>query len=197
MSGLGVRERVRAHARTEMGRARRTAARMSIALGILLLAAGPAGAGTLYTWAGGPGPAPWTTAANWRPTRTSPESTDVLVIDTTAILTGIPEQKIAELHVTGGQDVEFQAAASVFLTIAGGASAHDFEVTSGTTLNVDSAGVIRILLEGAATGFVQGRINVSGAAHRILGNSGASLIVASGGTIASARKPMTRLGVFR
>src|SRR5256885_8190334 len=102
-----------------------------------------ASAQTTYTWNQSVS-TDWQIAANWTPARAVPATNDIIVINGSTTpsptITNIPTQTIGEFHVTNGANPTISAAAaSTTLTIAGGASASDFEIDSTSFLIVSGA----------------------------------------------------------
>ncbi|MBM2840068.1 MAG: hypothetical protein HW412_596, partial [Bacteroidetes bacterium] len=74
---------------------------------------------TTYTWSGGTS-GNWATAGNWTPTRTTPATDDVLVFNTSSIVTldfASPET-IGQFQITGNSRVVFIASAAHKVSIA-------------------------------------------------------------------------------
>jgi hypothetical protein len=76
---------------------------------------------TTYTWIGADNGA-WTTPTNWTPTRTVPETTDILQFNdgTTKNVTGVPTQTIGKLIMSNNTIINLQSSAAVTLSISGG-----------------------------------------------------------------------------
>ena len=168
---------------------------MSLALVAGLLGVLPAPralAATTYTW-NQIGSASWAVAANWTPTRTTPATDDILVIDgsvtSSPTLTSVPTQTIAQLKLISNANATFTASAAATLTIAGATGA-DFDIGAGSSLTLSGATAIQISLSAGATGSVSGSMTVAGGAHRLIAldasgitmNSGAAFTAGTGFT---------------
>ncbi|MBL0310186.1 MAG: hypothetical protein IPP77_11065 [Bacteroidetes bacterium] len=92
---------------------------------------------TTYTWAGSTGDS-WAVAANWTPTRTLLDPTDIIVVNTggSMVITAVPTQTIGKLQVTNNTDLTLQSLANYTLTIANGTAANDLDITSGSALTI-------------------------------------------------------------
>jgi hypothetical protein len=113
--------------------------------------------GTTYTWIA-TGTASWITSTNWSPTRTTPAATDILQFNGggTVTVTGVPIETDAQLLVSNSTIVNLQAgAANNTLTIAGDTGT-DLNVASGSSLNMNGANVLTILVGSGATGSITG-----------------------------------------
>jgi hypothetical protein len=93
---------------------------------------------TTYTWAGGPSGS-YATAANWSPTRTSPATSDILQFTSSANVTGVPSQTIAQLILSGTNTAVYLRAGSsaAKLTISNtGVSTPVLSIPSTDTLHL-------------------------------------------------------------
>jgi len=146
-----------------------------------------------YTW-NQTGSAAWNVAANWTPSRDTPATDDVLTIDgavtATPDITSVPTKTIGELHIVNNAYATLSSAASITLTIAGGASAKDLEVAAGSTLKLTGSQIVTISIGATANGVVEGDVifNATAASipHRILANQVDGLVFESGATCAMA-----------
>ena len=149
---------------------------------LVALPAPRASAATTYTW-NNTGSSAWTTASNWTPTRTTPATDDILVIDGTVTaaptLTSVPAQTIGQLTITNNASVIFQAGGANTLTIGGGTGV-DFQIDSGSSLTVNNSLALTILLSTGATGSVSGSMTVAGAAHKLLAADASAVTFQSG-----------------
>jgi len=145
---------------------------------------------TTYTWSGG-GSGSWNTASNWTPTRTSPAVNDIIVFNTSAVVTldYTSPQTIGQLQITGNSYVVFTQSAVHTLNIGAGLAGDDFTIDAGSAL-VDSAStaVTTAVLTGN-TGSISGMFRVRGVtgssavAHTLSVADAAGLTVLSGGVI--------------
>ena len=135
---------------------------------------------TTYVW-NQTASAPWTTATNWTPTRTTPATNDVLVFNNgaTTIATNVPTQTIGQLQVSGSTSATLQAAAAATLTLAGGAGV-DLSVAAGSTLQLSGANAVTLAIATGATGDIAGTTTLAGGAHRLLSLDAGSLVYESG-----------------
>lgn len=106
--------------------------------GLLLACFGAAGAGfsqTSYIWTGATS-TDYQLSSNWGPARITPAATDVLHFSGggAVTVTNVATQSVGELHVTNNTAVTWSVPAARTLTVAGGASAVDFEVAAGSSL---------------------------------------------------------------
>jgi len=124
--------------------------------------------GATYTW-NQTGSAAWTTAGNWTPTRTTPDTTDLLVIDgdttPSPTLTAVPSETIGGLWVIGA-NATLTSTSPETLTIVGGTGSWVAEIStltigasigmtlSGTTFTSDGT------VSGAGTFRTQGSVTL-------------------------------------
>jgi plastocyanin len=140
---------------------------------------------TTYTWSGGSA-GNWGTAANWTPPRTSPATDDILVFNTSSVVTldFTSPDTIGQLQVTNGSYVVFTTGAVRTLNIAGGAGI-DLMIGAGSAL-VDSANfAITISLPTGSTGSVAGTFAAKGISsatgHKLIAVDTGSIVFQSGG----------------
>lgn len=152
---------------------------------LLLLLAAPgvlAWGQTTYTWNQSIN-TDYADAGNWTPSRSTPASTDVLVIDgsgtPTPTLTNIQTESIGRLVLINSTSAAMSAIAARTLTVAGGAGT-DFEIEGGSTLSVSGASAISFALSAGATGSIAGQITVAGGGHRLTGVDASSITFQSG-----------------
>ncbi len=151
----------------------------AVAAVLTLVLGSAAWAQSTYTWSGGEGPAPWSDADNWSPSRITIANDDVMVINTSATITGIPLETIGQLLVADGATVSLQAGiAGTILTLDGGTGT-DFDVAAGSTLNLNGT-ALQISLSPGATGTVGGSITATAGAQRILSGGAGALVFQSG-----------------
>ena len=152
-------------------------------------------AGATYFWVGASA-SPWTTAGNWNTiavgggsTRSTPLTTDILIVDGAGIVAGgaliIPvgaSATIGQLRVTSGTALTLQSDTTTqrVLTISGGGG-DDFAITAGSTLSLSNlSNPISIVFTGGGnTGLIDGTLNVSGSSTTA---SAANSFLTTGGT---------------
>jgi len=93
---------------------------------------------TTYTW-NQPGGGNWSTAANWTPSRNTPATNDILVINLggTFKISGVPTQTVGKLRVSGNTAVTLEAVNSGTPTLTASTAAAD-------AINVDAGSTLRI-----------------------------------------------------
>ena len=131
--------------------------RICLAMLALVLVSIVAFGQTTYTWSGGASGS-WNTSTNWNPTRTSPAANDVLVFNTSAVVTldFTTPQAIGQLQITANSYVVFTQSAIHTLNIGAGITGADFTIDAGSTL-VDSANtVVTIAVVTGNTGSISG-----------------------------------------
>ncbi len=141
-------------------------------------------AATTYTW-NQTGSASWVTAENWTPTRTTPASDDILVIDgsvtATPTLTNVTTETIGQLRIINNAIATFTATSSATLTVSGGAGI-DLEIDAGSSLTLSGSNAILISLSSGVTGSVSGSMTVAGGAHRLTAIGADAITMNSGAT---------------
>jgi len=144
-------------------------------------------AANAYKWIGGVN-ADWQISTNWSPTRTTPNSADVLTFDGNVTpaptVSDVPTETEAALRLTNGVNGVTLNAATVpagtkTLTLSGGTGT-DLSVPTGTLLTLAGATALQISVSAGSTGTVGGQIIVQGAAHRVLGNAAGAITFQSG-----------------
>ena len=123
-----------------------------------------------YTWIGG-ATNTYNTPANWNPSRSVVDATDILVFDganingasgTGAItVTAVPTESIGQLKLTGNANVTLQSAAAITLSITGGAGT-DLDIPSGSHLQLGStaANSINLAFTGTQTASIAGQLSL-------------------------------------
>ncbi len=153
-------------------------------LGLTLLPA-LSWAQTTYTW-NKTTSASWGTSTDWTPTRSSPATSDILVIDgnvtPTPTLTSTPTQTIGRLRILNNAHVTFAAQNSGQTVTISGATSPAFDMTAGTTLTINDAKIITLSLSGASTSTIAGAISFGLGAHRLTAANASQLTFASGGS---------------
>jgi hypothetical protein len=135
---------------------------------VTTLAAHPALAVT-YLWNVN-GSGDFQVAANWSPTRTTPATTDVLIIDkgVPVTLSNVPTQTVAQVLITSGTNCTLTSTAARTLTIGGGAGA-DFDLQFGGALTLSGTNAVTISIASGSTASMSGVMSMTGGAHRLLG----------------------------
>ncbi len=146
--------------------------------------------GITYTWnQTGVGSFNYTTAANWTPARTSPATNDILVFAGVSgtVITNVPSQTVGQITIPAATNVALQGLGANTITINGNASADDFSIAAGSTLNLNGASGLTIALATGATASINGTITfaspsrLTGAnANAISFKSGSTFNIASG-----------------
>ncbi len=137
---------------------------------------------TDYTWTGATDNS-WIVATNWSPNRTVPYTNDMLHFNGggSITITNVPTQTISQLLVSNNTTLELQSASTAILTINGGTGV-DFDVPSGSAMNLTQATAITIALATGATGTIGGSMNFSNAAHKLTGFDASSITFQNGST---------------
>ena len=108
-----------------------------------------AAAQTTYTW-NKTASASWQTGNNWSPTRNSPASNDILVINgattPTAIITSMPMQTVGRLRIINNAQVTLSTQTTGSTLTISSSTAPAFEMTSGTSLTVNDNKALMIAL---------------------------------------------------
>jgi len=160
-------------------------------------------AGTTYYWVGASGQT-WNTAANWNTaadgtgtSRTSVQTTDVLIIDGASTTSGgslvisvdLASFSIGQFKVINNTNCSLQSSITTTRTITLiGGPGDDFVVESGSTLNlIHAANAVAFAHSGSGnTGNIGGTINLGGATGNIINNTGGTgtqVTVQSGGVV--------------
>jgi len=138
-------------------------------------------ASTSYTWNGSTS-SDFTVASNWTPARTATTAADVLVFDAiTTTITNVPTQAVGQIQITNNATVTFQTSASNIITTS------YLNVSSGSTLNLNSSFPIGVTLAAGGIGNISGTFNLSNtnATYTTTGNTtvNARAVVNNAGTI--------------
>jgi hypothetical protein len=120
-----------------------------------------------YSWIGADAGS-WATAANWNPSRTSPENTDILQFNdgATKTITGVTSQTIGKISVSNNTKITLQTATTATLAIAGG-TGDDLLLEEGSELNASGSNAILIALSTGATASIDGAMTFAGGAHKL------------------------------
>ena len=161
--------------------ARRFGVALAAALALIISTVTGASAASL-TWAGGASGL-WTSGSNWS-NGAVPGTNDLVAINTSAIITNVPNISLSRLYIGTGAIVSLRASAARTVTISNGAGV-DFDVAPSAVFNDDGtgSGALTIALASGATGTVEGTINVTTAAHRILSATAGGLTFNTGSVI--------------
>ena len=144
-----------------------------------------------YTW-NQTGTASWATDTNWSPTRTTPNTADILQFNNgaTTTVTNIPVETVGGLLVSGNTTVNLQPAGAGALTISNGVTGADLSVASGSALNANGASALALTLATGATGSISGTMNFTTSANTLIAadasgitfNNGSSFTQGTGNT---------------
>ncbi|HNP54631.1 MAG TPA: fibronectin type III domain-containing protein, partial [Ferruginibacter sp.] len=108
-------------------------------------------AAATYTW-NNTGSGVYGTGTNWTPTRSTAASSDILIFDGATTpnptVTGFASQTIGQIRLTNNANVNFASSATATLTVSGGSSGTDFDIQSGSTLNLNGTSSIGIAFSG-------------------------------------------------
>ncbi len=143
----------------------------------------PAMAQTTYTW-NQTVSAPWTTASSWTPTRTTPQTTDVLVVNGTntpaAIITDVPTQTIGRLRLINGASVTASATSNSRVVTLNGAGTPALDIGAGSTLAIQGTRAIELALASGATATIAGNVSFQDAANRLTSPDAGAITFTSG-----------------
>lgn len=156
----------------------------------------PGMSGTINVAAGGPITYAWNptdsadfqVAANWTPTRTTPDTDDILVFNngaTNTIAYNVPTQTVGSIIVQSLTTVKFYSGAAIVLTV-GGVTNPVFQIEAGSTLISSasaSANAIVINLVTGSTASISGNFTMVGAgttAHKLQSPDASSVSFNSG-----------------
>lgn len=134
-----------------------------------------------YTW-NQTGTASWATPGNWTPSRTTPNTADILLFNNgaTTTTTNIPVQTIGSLSVSANTTVNLQPAAAGALTIGNGVAGADLSVASGSALNANGANALALTVGTGATASISGNMSFSTSANTFLGTDASAITFNSG-----------------
>ncbi len=92
---------------------------------------------TTYTWIG-TNNGSWATATNWSPTRTTPNTSDLLTFNTgtTLTITSVPTQTIGRLTISNNSSITLTSSAANRILTVGNQSSDDLIITAGSSLTV-------------------------------------------------------------
>lgn len=134
-----------------------------------------------YTWVATSGSAAWTTAASWSPSRTTPDTSDILVFNGggSSTATAVPTQTIGKLQVSGNTAISLQSAGAVTLTISS-ATTDALTIASGSTLTNNSANTLSIVVATGAKGSISGTVSFSAGASTLTAADASGITFNSG-----------------
>ena len=139
-----------------------------------------------YTWTGAGGVTDWASPSAWSPFRTTPNSSDILIIDGSVTpgptITNVPTETDAALRlingVSGGATLSALSGGARMLTLNGGANA--LSVPSGSLLTLGGSTELDIDVASGSTGVVGGQIISQGGVHQLIGHAATAITFQSG-----------------
>ena len=134
-----------------------------------------------YTW-NQTGTASWATDTNWSPTRTTPNTADILQFNNgaTNIVTNIPVETVGGILVSANTTVNLQPAGAGALTISNGVTGADLSVASGSALNANGASALALTLTTGATGSISGTMNFTTSANTLIATDASGITFNNG-----------------
>jgi CSLREA domain-containing protein len=145
-----------------------------------------------YTWTNNLLGADWQVPANWSPTRTVPDTGDILFIDGTVTsaptIGNVPTQTIAALRLINAPLVTLNAATTPgtkTLTLSG-ATGSDLSVPAAASLSLAGGTGLQISLISGSTGTVGGLMNAAGGPHQLLASGGSTVTFAGADALNTA-----------
>ena len=128
-----------------------------------------------YVWSGG-STGSFTTAANWTPNWTSPDSTDVMQFNASsgsATVDNVPTMAIGQLQISGSDSIALQALATGdTLSITNGTG---LNIAAGSSLSLSSTNKLSIIQTTGVTGDVYGRVHFYDGAQTLQSHDASSL----------------------
>ncbi len=139
---------------------------------------------TTYTWIGANN-ASWATASNWSPTRTTPNTTDILQFNsgTTRTITAVPTQTIGRFVMSGNTTITLQSSSAQTLTTGNG-SGTDLDIPAGSSLTIGGANALTITLASNSTANVSGTLSINSVA--IYNTNGTTVVTTVDGSIVNS-----------
>ncbi|MCX6303664.1 MAG: endonuclease [Bacteroidetes bacterium] len=139
-----------------------------------------------YTWNVASGS--WSSSASWTPARTVAIPGDILIFDgsvravSSVTVDFTAPQSVARLRVINNANVTFTGTTAAGLVTIGvtGAAPPQLEVASGSTLTVNSTGVLSFNLPSGYSAGISGNILFQNAAHQLTGTGAGSIVFNSG-----------------
>jgi CSLREA domain-containing protein len=141
-----------------------------------------------YTWTGAIN-SDWTNPLNWSPQRTTTASSDILYLTSgvnvtnVAGATGGNTETIAELHINGASPNFSTASGGNTLLINAGSGFTGLDINSAFPFAISGSNPLTIKLVAGTLGNISGSgttINVSGGAHRIIGQATGAITFQTG-----------------
>jgi len=148
---------------------------------------GTVAAPATYTWAGPTlGVDDFNVATNWSPSRVTPATNDILVINTgfAPTLSNVPTQTIGALRVTNNTAATLITNAANTLTVSGGASALQVDAVSSLTLA--GANPLKVSVASGSSGTIAGLLLLQDSGHRLLGNAAGAVTFQNGALCTTA-----------
>ncbi|MFN9110722.1 MAG: T9SS type A sorting domain-containing protein [Bacteroidota bacterium] len=145
-----------------------------------------------YVWVGANNGS-WSTAGNWNPSRTSPQTSDILRFNSnsTLTITGVSTQTIGKLEILGtSTKITLQASAASQILTIGNQTGTDLLVDAGCELNISGSNSLSIVTAAGATGSISGGMKFTQAAHTLIPND-ANAVTFNNGSSFAAGDPTT------
>jgi len=145
-----------------------------------------------YTWNVPSGN--WNSSSNWSPARTSPAGNDILIFDGSVqanpaiTLDFTSAENIGRVRIINNATVNI-ASASASRTInvgASGSAEPQFEIATGSVLNVNAANPVTINLPAGTVAGVSGNISFAHAAHRLTATDEGGIVFNNGSVFTAA-----------
>ncbi|MBK9420481.1 MAG: hypothetical protein IPN44_05445 [Flavobacteriales bacterium] len=113
-----------------------------------------------YTWIATSGSGTWTTAANWSPTRTTPDVTDQLQFTNggTPTATAVPTQTIGRLTISGNTAVVLQGSTTTFMITGDGTPTNELSIANGSSILANGTSSLTFAFSGVAQANVAGTL---------------------------------------
>lgn len=140
-----------------------------------------------YTWVGPTlGVDDFNVPTNWSPTRTTPATNDILVINSgfSPTLSNVPTQTIGALRVTNNTAATLTTTTANTLTVSGGASA--LQVDAASSLTLAGANPLKISVASGSSGTIAGLMIFQESSHRLIGNAAGAITFQNGALCTTA-----------
>ncbi|MBK7367607.1 MAG: hypothetical protein IPJ04_06750 [Candidatus Eisenbacteria bacterium] len=134
-----------------------------------------------YVWKNSVSSGLWTDSLNWTPTRGTPTPNDILVFSGSGAVTarGLRSETIAQLLVSGTMQVAFESDSAATITLRGeGGPA--LSIAAGSRLSLTNTSPLTLALQRYAAGVIDGRLTLTGAAHRLVARDTAAVTFSAG-----------------
>jgi hypothetical protein len=148
--------------------------------------------GSDYVW-NGSSSSDWQTAANWTPTRTSPNSNDMLTFSgsgSNKSITNVPTQTVGNILVTGSSVYSFTPSSSGNTLVLSKTTGYAAQIDNGSTLTLGpGANVLNATVSTGGTAQIGGQVNLNNSIFTassttlILHTNSSPLAVANGSKI--------------